>query len=65
MIMKTGDRVKLVQPIGVYSIGCKGTVKHVGNDGYVDVTLDQNEIGVSYPLPKPLPPSNKNKFIVI
>jgi hypothetical protein len=63
--MRKHDRVKLVGNIGVYSIGCKGKVDYVGDDGYVDVTLDEDQHGISIAPPVPLPPAEESKFEVI
>lgn len=60
--MITGDRVKLLRAVGVYPAGCKGIVDHVGGDGYIDVSLDENEQGNVISPPVPLPPSSKSAF---
>jgi hypothetical protein len=63
--MNVGDRVKLLEEVGVYLGGCKGSVDFVGDDGYVDVTLDEDERGVILDPVVPLPPTEKDKFQVI
>lgn len=60
--MITGDRVKLLRSVGVYPAGCKGIVEHVGGDGYIDVSLDENEQGNAINPPVPLPPFPKSSF---
>ncbi|GEM_PF-4790392 len=60
--MRAGDRVKLVSAVGLYEAGSKGIVNNVGGDGYVNVTLDEDENGNSLEPPVPLPPSPKHKF---
>lgn len=60
--MNKGDRVKLLLSVGVYPAGCKGIVEDVGGDGYIDVSLDENEQGNAISPPVPLPPSPKSVF---
>jgi hypothetical protein len=60
--MITGNRVKLLYAVGVYPAGCKGIIDHVGGDGYIDVSLDENEQGNAISPPVPLPPSPKSTF---
>ncbi len=56
------DRVKLLRAVGVYPAGCKGIVKNVGTDGFIDVLLDENEQGHAISPPVPLPPAPKSTF---
>lgn len=60
--MIRGDRVKLTCAVGVYPMGCKGAVEDVGGDGYIDVSLDEDEQGNAISPPVPLPPSPKSAF---
>lgn len=60
--MKIGDRVKLLRAVGIYPAGCKGVVDYVGGDGYLDVSLDENERGNAITPVVPLPPSPKDVF---
>jgi hypothetical protein len=62
MIMNKGDRVKLLRAVGIYPAGCKGVVDHVGGDGYLDVSLNENEQGKAINPVVPLPPSPKDAF---
>ncbi|MEI8631513.1 hypothetical protein P4S72_04075 [Vibrio sp. PP-XX7] len=63
--MNTGDRVRLVAPIGVYDAGCEGFVQYVGSDGLVIVIADMYENGQQINPPMPLPPSFASKFEVL
>lgn len=63
--MNIGDRVRLVRNVGVFPTGCKGVVSYIGGDGYVNVSLDEDEDGNEITPPVPLPPAPKNKFLVI
>lgn len=60
--MFKGNRVKLLRAVGGYPAGCKGIVEHVGTDGCIDVSLDENEKGNAISPPVPLPPSPKSAF---
>ena len=63
--MNTGDRVKVVKSIGLYSTGCEGIVDSVSTDGSVNVSLDKDETGAAISPPEPMPPVPADHYQVI
>ena len=63
--MNVGDRVRLVQPLGIFEIGCEGVIDSIADDGSINVSLDKNKNGSAITPPAVMPPAPHNYYQVI